>query len=493
MLGRTLKSPTGGTETTTTNCSANIFTMVGFAKCVFSLAVCKFVKNSEKLFFLDEVIRPCKVQLNLLKSADEIKQQNFISCVYCGLQCKGSIGLHTHVVLTHQAVSKSRCDVCFTYFSNEIDRYKHQEEKHFDVLLYKCIYCNEVFRNRPRLHLHVRQLHKNEVIVRCKRRRFCCMYFHSEEEKAEHERTMHCRKNPKCFYCDAVFKCLTSIVNHVRKHHADKMIRCKYEERCRKYFHSEEEMAKHIKKVHEGANMKKCPFCPLMFAQLETHIRICHNDKVLFTCNFQSCKKPFFSEKTLRNHEMKTHKNKGPKWQTRCIFCGKNVLKTSINWHLQWTHKSQLASAFKCTLKSNCSQLFLTKAELDEHVKSTHLKLQLVKCIYCNIEFKQKCLYTHVFNHHRDLRIKCPIKGCIVFFLNQLECDQHFSQQHQEDENSKQFKCEKCNFSAAKSFILKIHIENLHGINSKVKCQRCPKLFRSNNYLRTHVKRVHPE
>jgi hypothetical protein len=450
--------------------------------------------------FADEVIRPCQVQLNLLISAEKIagrlerEESNFRSCGFCGLKFRGWMALHFHSVKVHQLVSTFRCDVCFIYFPNEVAMEKHQEENHSNVLLHKCIYCKgRVFRSRERLHSHVGNLHKNEVIVRCKHRKICCTYFHSEEEKVEHERTVHCKRSKKCLYCDAVFSTLRKVTWHVRKHHKDVTIRCTYSGRCAQLFHSEEERAKHVKKVHEGVGMKKCPFCPFMFRCLERHIRIHHKDKKsLFTCSFNSCRKSFFSEEVLSNHEIKMHKNKGSKWQTWCIFCCKNVMK-STSRHLQSKHQSQLASAFKCNFHSRCSQYFVTKAELEEHVKSSHLKLQLVKCIYCKGELQLKQLYTHVKNMHSDTRIKCPKRGCLHFFLSQRERDQHFAQQHQDYENNKTFKCEICNFSSAKAANLKIHKESVHHGNLKVKCPKCPKLFRNHYLLRLHVRAKHAD
>jgi hypothetical protein len=413
--------------------------------------------------------------LNLLQSAEnnagrlEKDESNYISCAFCGLKFRGWKGLHIHSIRYHQSVSTFRCDVCFIYFPNEVEMEKHQQENHSDVLFHKCIYCKgSVFRSRKRLRLHVEKLHKNEVTVRCKNNKICCMYFHSEEEKAEHVRTVHCKGNKKCLYCDATYSTLDTFANHLQKHHTDIPFRCTY--RCVKFFHSEEERAKHIKKVHEGVGVKKCPFCPFMFSCLERHIRNHHKDKLLFTCSFNSCKKSFYSEKVLRNHETQKHKNKGLKCQTWCIFCCKNFIKSTFRKHLQSKHQSQLTSAFKCNFHSRCSQYFLTKAELDEHVKSAHLKLQLVKCIYCNEEVQLKQLNMHAHNKHHDTRIKCPKHGCSYFFLSQMECDKHFSQQHHDYENNKIFKCEVCNFSTATPSALKIHNENVHHGNLKVKC-----------------------
>jgi hypothetical protein len=441
------------------------------------------------------VIRPCQVQLNLLKSAEKIagrlerEESNFVSCAFCGLKFRGWNGLHSHSIRFHQSVSKFRCDVCFNYFPNEVEMDKHQEENHSDVLLYKCIYCKgSVFRSKERLLLHVKKLHKNEVIICCKHRGHCRLYFKSEEEKAEHERTVHCKRSKKCLYCDAVFNTLEAVVWHVRKHHTDIAIRCTYRGRCAQLFYSEEERAEHVKKVHEGVGMKKCPFCPLMFRCIEHHIRKHHKDKLLFTCSFNSCRKSFFSEKVLINHELKIHKSIGLRWQTSCIFCCKNVSKSNIRSHLQSKHQSQLASAFKCNFSSKCCQFFLTKAELEEHVKSAHLKLQLVNCIYCNEEINM-----HAHNKHHDTRIKCPKLGCLHFFLSQLECNEHFTQQHRDYENNKTFKCESCKFSTAIAGNLKKHKENVHHGNLKVECPKCPILFRSHNLLREHVRRKHTE
>jgi Zinc-finger of C2H2 type len=444
------------------------------------------------------VIQPCHVQLNLLKSAEknagrlEKEESNFTSCGFCGLKFNGWKGLHAHSIRLHQSVSTFRCDVCFIYFTNDVEMEKHQEENHSDVLLHKCIYCTGgVFRSKERLRLHVEKLHKNEVIFWCKHRRYCCMYFHSEEEKAEHDRTVHCKRSKKCLYCDAVFSSLSSVRRHLRKYHTDIPFRCPYSGRCAKYFHSEEERAKHVKEVHEGVGMKQCPFCPFMFRFLPRHTRIHHKDKLLFTCSFNRCKKSFYSENVLRNHEIKKHMNKGLKSQTWCIFCCKNVLKSTIRYHLQSKHQSQLASAFKCNFHSSCSLYFLAKIELEEHVKSAHLKLQLVKCIYCNKKLKLKQLNMHVHNKHYKTQIKCPKRGCLNFFLSQMECDKHFSQHHQEYENNRIFKCESCNFSTANAGYLKIHKGNVHHGNLQVKCPKCPKFFHSHNLLGAHARKKH--
>jgi len=434
-------------------------------------------------------MQPCRVQLSLLKADEKISgEQNYKSCVYCGLKLNGWRGLLSHVKLTHKSISTFWCDICSIYLLDEADLEKHQEEKHHDVILYKCIYCKDVLKSWKRLNLHVNRFHK-DASFRCSVGRYCPNFFHTQEEKAEHERTAHPKRNFNCFYCDKVLKSNKAMMYHTRSHHADILIVCKYKGICNKFFHSKEEKAEHMKQVHEGANKTKCPFCSLFFISLDLHIGIHHKDKHFFSCSFSNCSKPFFSEEALRTHEMRKHKNKGPKLQTWCIFCYKYVLKLSSYWHLRNNHQSQLASAFKCNYY-NCSQYFLTKAELDNHVKTTHLKLQPVKCIYCNKVVQLKLLYMHVLNRHSDIRIKCPIYGCTNFFLSQLECDRHFSQQHQEDENNKKFQCDKCNFSTALSGDLKRHTADMHG-SSKIKCEKCPKVLCSLNMLRIHMRRVH--
>jgi hypothetical protein len=99
----------------------------------------------------------------------------------------------------------------------------------------------------------------------------------------------------------------------------------------------------------------------------------------------------------------------------------------------------------------------------------------------------------HVYHKHHDTQIKCPKLGCLNYFLNQMECDEHFSQQHQECENKKMFKCESCKFSTTQAGILKMHNVNVHNGNFQVECPKCPRLFRSHTVLRGHVRQKHAE
>lgn len=416
---------------------------------------------------------------------------NFVSCVYCSHQFTEEKWLHIHVEKAHRLISTFKCYLCYKYFLNKAEEEKHQEEAHHDAVSHECIYCsNSVFKNKQHLHDHVED-HHSDVLVQCRIGKNCYRYFHTEKEKAEHERFVH--KNTwhrNCIYCNKKYMSWGALFKHINTHHSNVCIKCKFTDRCGAFFRNEQERAEHIQQVHLTDNKSLCPVCLKMVSgTLRKHLKLCHDDHLVFKCSFQECSMSFLSEESLNDHKKNKHKNH--KHLAKCTFCNKNILESTMRKHINNIHQAEIQSTYKCTFNSSCLKFFLTETDRDEHVRTVHNKpRETYKCVYCNKALERHQIYEHIRIWHSDVQIKCPLRGCNHYFLSQLECDQHFFQQHQENENKKMFKCSECVFSSATVGTLRRHKALMHG-NSKILCPKCPKVFCSQCSLDIHMKNAH--
>lgn len=167
-------------------------------------------------------------------------------------------------------------------------------------------------------------------------------------------------------------------------------------------------------------------------------------------CHSRNCATFFFTEADRQKHELSVH----GKW-INCIYCGAYFSKR-VRWmqnHIKKSHKD----AIQCDVSKRCREYFLTQTEKDEHVLKVHTPNPVTKesrekrvCIYCNKISKNKpSSQLHIIRYHAAVSIKCKFYHCGLYFLSQIECDEHFQKEHKEKEGLKQLQCLKCSYKTA--------------------------------------------
>jgi KRAB domain-containing zinc finger protein len=295
----------------------------------------------------------------------------------------------------------------------------------------------------------------------------------------------------KCMLCNCAFTQRQSMVQHMHNKHAGLFIICKHNGHCAEIFRTEAEKSEHILELtNKRGKLITCDFCCLMYSKKDQamHFKNHHKNDFLFRCSYRRCSTRFCSEVEKQNHETLVHASAK---RDRCIFCNFFFHEDSLLYHYQTVHKSLFQYAFKC--KFHCRKYFLTEADREEHIASAHKILMRTeaKCLYCNRIYKDKnVLYSHINKQHSAVKILCKVFNCHQYFHTQTEADKHFEQQHQEIEESKKYRCFKCNYRTACKFSVQRHIIRMHG-EKILPCPKCFRYFSSSRNLKAHNKIVH--
>jgi KRAB domain-containing zinc finger protein len=301
------------------------------------------------------------------------------------------------------------------------------------------------------------------------------------------------KQHLRCILCNCAFIHRESVVQHMHKKHAGLFIICKHNGKCAEIFRTEAEKSEHIREVtNKNGKLIKCDFCCLMYFKRNraNHFKRHHKNDNLIRCSYFYCSTRFRSEVEKQNHEALVHASTN---KDKCIFCNLFFPSSKILHHYQMMHKSLIAKAFKC--KFQCRRFFLTEADRDEHIASTHkIKVLMraeVKCLYCNkICIDKDVLNTHINRHHSAVKINCKFFRCSQYFHTQTEAEKHFERQHQKMEKNKKYCCFKCNYRSACKKSIKRHIFRMHG-EKNVHCPKCSRCYNSSYTLKDHVKREH--
>jgi hypothetical protein len=401
----------------------------------------KYVKVN---LFLEDVLRPCRVNLGLNENSKLLSDGK-----------KHHKLVQTSETSSRQSVSPDQLE---------------SSKQHL-----RCLICNCALNSRKYMVRHMHRKHAGLFIV-CKHNGKCAEIFRTEAEKAEHILALtHLRnKKDKLIKCD--FCCLMyrkrEHANHLKMHHKnDNLIRCSCNN-CSSHFRSEEEKQNHETVVHASTKMDKRIFCNLVIPEdtILQHYQVKH--KTLFAnafkCKFH-CRRYFLTEADRQEHIASAH-NRPMRAEVMCLYCNKICIdKDVLNSHIHRNH-----SAVKILCKFlGCGQYFHTQTEANEHFELQHQKIEENKK-YCCL----KCNYRSAF--------KSKVKD-------------HISRMHGE----KMLQCTKCSKCLSSSCALKDHIRLVHSppkvcpycdksilnirLHSKQEnCKRCQKVL-----LCVHVARLH--
>ncbi|EFC42475.1 zinc finger protein [Naegleria gruberi] len=148
----------------------------------------------------------------------------------------------------------------------------------------------------------------------------------------------------------------------------------------------------------------KCPHqsCGKEFyseGKLDKHLKK-HEDK-RHLCGFPSCGKQFSFRHELLDHIKDMHSPK----QSVCTICNKEFKDLqSLQVHLRTIHKNE-NRVFRCHY-DGCNKFYTNKRNLDDHIKTTHLKTKQFKCDICQRILKHKAsLRRHYKNIHNQVYV----------------------------------------------------------------------------------------
>lgn len=176
---------------------------------------------------------------------------------------------------------------------------------------------------------------------------------------------------------------------------------------CNNQFVTKYDLKRHCYR-HIGIEIDrpKCDTCVKSFKhhnELKNHINSCHPENQTFVC--QQCNKDFYNQLTYRIHTLTYHKPKNKITNTKklCNICGIKVPRLDIHVDI---HRSE-QDYFRCAVCPEKS--YKRKAQLRVHIKTTHMKLKLRKCNYCEMRFSNSVSKTthEVLEHDLEYPYKC--------------------------------------------------------------------------------------
>lgn len=376
-----------------------------------------------------------------------------------------------------------KCGICETTFDKGHQLSRHIRNEHVDKPSdappeYKCQLCTQTFESGVLLKQHLYDYHFWYQFIRCE-------------------------------VCDASFATENLMTFHVFKEHPESL-RCKH---CDQVFRSKKLLTLHM-------------------TEIATHVKCNHCDKV------------FATENNLKEHAVEVHhKVVDPQPKFPCDHC--NVI--FLTEELLMYHKNLLL-ILKCL---HCDEYFETENKLRSHIIDDHLqeipensveppptellKLNPLKCEFCDIEFTRRDNYTkHVKDHHQLLCGHCKktftLKVLLLEHLREAHpdglnitnkkaierisnapkvysckvCRNYFQSQALLDRHSKylhRFPCELCDQRFDQRYELTEHMKKRHFVGSAMgkeatqlitfKCDFCKKLFKTQLLLHKHMQLMH--
>ncbi|XP_029055768.2 zinc finger protein 70-like isoform X1 [Osmia bicornis bicornis] len=197
------------------------------------------------------------------------------------------------------------------------------------------------------------------------------------------------RVSYKCDTCKKIIFTKRGFLRHIRVHSDKRPCRC---DLCGKSYRIEQDLARHIRDVHEGLKKYACDICGRAFANKgakDDHRRI-HTGERPYAC--EHCPKMFRTLNSIYIHN-RVHTDYKPH---KCSYCGKHFRSRQRLTHHETTHTG--IKAFACEI---CGKTFSVKGEVVRH-RAIHNDEKPFDC-KCGMKFGQKrYLRNHIKQHHKE-------------------------------------------------------------------------------------------
>ncbi|XP_076234969.1 uncharacterized protein LOC143179557 [Calliopsis andreniformis] len=197
------------------------------------------------------------------------------------------------------------------------------------------------------------------------------------------------RLSYKCDTCKKIILTKRGFLRHIRVHFDKRPCTC---DLCGKSYRIEQDLARHIRDVHDGLKKYACDICGRAFANKgakDDHRRI-HTGERPYAC--EHCPKMFRTLNSIYVHN-RIHTDYKPH---KCSYCEKCFRSRQRLTNHETTHTR--IKAFVCEI---CGKSFSVKGEVVRH-KATHNEEKPFDC-KCGMKFGQKrYLKSHIKQHHKE-------------------------------------------------------------------------------------------
>lgn len=263
-----------------------------------------------------------------------------------------------------------------------------------------------------------------------------------------HKRSAHMKQNRNenrtCSYCGKLFKTVNAVQKHENKHKGV-VFPC---EICKKQLSTKHQLSVHMR-YHTGEYTHKC----------------------------EECGKEYYNNKAFRQHMEAEHK--GIRYM--CEYCP-SVLRSKRYWkdHMA-KHVGKNLRPFKCDV---CNKFYSSKSALNGHMKiHTGEKFD---CDICGKKSTQRAAHIiHMRLHSGEKDYVCEV--CGKGFIRKDMMTLHIRRVHE----LYQFPCPYCEDKFNTRYQLEVHLHDHDEVEKRFECQICSQKFTNNNFLRTHINKVH--
>ena len=428
------------------------------------------IHGKEKTVIAEDVKTPVINSEKALAKATQCMKK--FLCSLCGFTTDRKIMFIDHVNSVHLGIKPYKCDAC-DYVTGQSACLAHHKKRKCTKRdrgerklklksTIKCADCDFTSRGNRKLSQHALDVHQKVLNINPnpkraqKQRSGCgrakdylcdsCPYSTAYKfNLTKHVNALHSKeKLYQCHLCDYSSLHSTTLKLHKEsKHCQDQSVECSL---CTHISKDKRNLNIHYERIHDNVKVdmqcKECDFEANYMKQLVLHIREAHHETTqVFNCNV--CEFSAYHELALREHADTNHK--------------------------EW----------KCY---NCDFVGSSKVALTKHMKAQHRDQQMHKCDLClfSSDFGRN-LRTHLKINHGGVEVDLRCKDCDF-----EGADLKLIEEHAKEAHSKEYSCEKCQFSTHHEPTLVAHVGSTHG-----QCQLCDFVGKSPGHLRRHMETKH--
>lgn len=174
------------------------------------------------------------------------------------------------------------CSICQKAFFNKNHLKTHEYIHRPDANNFSCYFCKKKFRRKYYLELHTRT-HTQE-------KPYTCSVDHCKYSTAQSTHlTCHLKthegeteiKTSSCYFCSKTYKCIKSLVTHIRSHTVETPFTCGL---CQKKFKNQHNLNRHIYShtMEKPFKFQECQKGFVVSTNLHHHIRAVHKKEKRF-------------------------------------------------------------------------------------------------------------------------------------------------------------------------------------------------------------------
>ena len=310
----------------------------------------------------------------------------------------------------------------------------------------KCPDCNKTYKKRYDLLIHINKTHKQA-------------------------------KNFQCGHCDYKASVPFLLTKHIKRIHSDVPVKNHLCHDCGAMFAEKTYLDAHVKYVHRLSKIDSfCHFCGFSIktaAGMKKHLQEMHGQSDNFVPSKDenlphqcgSCTEAFTSIDELKKHLNAKHAS------------------TKVN-----DENSKRSSTVKVRYSCHfCSKIVSNKYTLEYHVNKFHQQTKVYKCSYCPEAFFDSLSVKKHEEKHRGLNVfEC--QDCFKLFSSKALLNRHVKTVHLKEH---EFACTKCDFKTFHSDSLNTHLQQVHERKRPNKCEHCDEAYFYKRDLERHYLKAH--